>query len=101
MGSRIELQLLLEQILGSRNVYFQPPEGKRMDFPAIKYSLARINSRRANNDAYLRERSYEITLIDPDPDSRFIDEILKLPYCSFDRSLKSDNLNHFYFTLYY
>ena len=26
MGSRLELQNLLESILGSRNVYYQPPE---------------------------------------------------------------------------
>ena len=101
MGNRIELQETLEQILGSRNVYFQPPDGTRIKYPAIVYKLARITDHKADDDRYLIHRSYELTLIDPDPDSIFVDEILKLPYCSFDRPLKSDNLNHFIFTIFY
>jgi hypothetical protein len=30
-----------------------------------------------------------------------VDDILALPYCQFDRSYVSDNLNHFVFTLYF
>jgi len=33
MGTRLELQNLLENILGSRNVYFQPPENLKLNYP--------------------------------------------------------------------
>ena len=101
MGSRIELQILLESILGSRNVYFQPSASLRLNYPAIVYSLSKIQAEHADDDKYLINRSYDLTLIDPDPDSQFVDKILKQPYCSFDRSFKSDNLNHFTFTIYF
>ena len=101
MGSRIELQAKLEEILGSRNVYFQPPAGFRLNYPAIVYGLSKIRDSEANNQTYLRHRSYDITLIDPDPESEFVDDILNLPYCSFDRSFENDNLNHFTFTIYF
>lgn len=101
MASRIELQLKLEEMLGSRNVYFQPPASIRLKYPAIVYSLSRLQPRHADNIKYKVDRSYDITLIDPDPDSQFVDKILEFPYCSFDRSFQSDNLNHFTFTIYY
>ena len=39
MGTRLELQNKLEELLGSRHVYFQPPESVKMEYPAIKYSM--------------------------------------------------------------
>ena len=101
MGSRIELQTILEDILGSRNVYYQPPANITLKFPAIVYSLSKIRHPYANNYKYLENRSYELTLIDPDPDSEYVNDILRLPHCEFDRLFKSDNLNHFTFTLYF
>lgn len=101
MGSRIELQTILETIMGNRNVYFQPPANINMSYPAIRYGLSRIQHPHANNDKYLEKRSYELTLIDPDPDSTYVNELLKLPYCEFDRQYVSDNLNHYTFTLYF
>ena len=35
--TRLELQSVLEQTLGSRNVYFQPPASVKMKYPAIVY----------------------------------------------------------------
>ena len=101
MGSRIELQSLLEELLGSRNVYFQPPASLVMKFPAIVYGLSKIRLTHADGKNYLKGRSYDITLIDSDPDSQIIDRILELTYTSFDRHFKSDNLNHYTFTIYF
>ena len=39
MASRLELQDTLETILESRNVYFNPPESIKMNYPAIIYKL--------------------------------------------------------------
>lgn len=101
MASRLELQKTLEQILGSRNVYYQPPESVKMNYPAIKYSKNRITTRKANNSVYSKNTQYTITVIDKKCDNPVIDKILELPYCSYDRRYMSDNLYHDVLTLYY
>lgn len=72
-----------------------------MTYPAIKYSRKDVDSRYADDIKYSQFKVYEITVIDKDPDSEFIDKILGLPMCSFDRHYTADNLNHDTFTLYY
>lgn len=101
MSSRLDLQTILERILGSRHVYFQPPSSVRMQYPAIVYSRKGIGKRHANDGVYRKLPSYEVILIDKNPDSEFVDTILDLPYCSYDRHYESDNLNHDVFTLYF
>jgi hypothetical protein len=101
MATRLELQTKLEELLGSRNVYYQPPASNRMEYPAIKYSKSDIRSRFANGSAYSLLNCYEIIVIDRKPDNAVINKLLNLPYCSFDRHYISDNLNHDILTLYY
>lgn len=101
MRKRTELQSLLESILGSRNVYFQPPESVKMNYPAIVYELDAIKTSSADSRVYLSNRRYSLTLIDKNPDTELIDELSKLQFCSFDRHFKSENLNHYVFSLYF
>lgn len=101
MASQLELQTRLEGILRSRNCYFQPPASIQMKYPAIVYTLSRIDKLHANDDMYKSLTAYQVTLIDKDPNTEFLVPILKLQYCSFDRFYTSDNLNHWVFTLYY
>ena len=101
MEKRTELHEKLVELLGSRNVYFQPPENLKIKYPAIVYNYSRLGKLQASNDIYLFRTSYDLTLIDSDPDSEFAKRLLLLPYCSFDRTFRSDNLNHFTFTIYY
>ena len=101
MGSRIELQELLENILGSRNVYFQPPASAHIDYDAIVYSRKNIENTFANNSVYKQNDAYEIIAIYEDPDSDLPRKLSKLPMCSFDRHYTADNLNHDVFTLYH
>lgn len=96
-----ELQAIFEEILGSRNVYYNPPASVQMKYPAIVFSRARIDKKTANNAAYMLSHRYEVTVIDSDPDSDYIGAILSLPTCTFDRHFVSDNLHHNSFTLYY
>ena len=91
---RLELHELLAELLGSRNVYYQPPESVRMKYPAIKYSRDDIQNTFANNNVYMQQYAYEITVIDEDPDSEIVDKISKLPTARFERHYTSDNLNH-------
>lgn len=101
MGSRLELQVLFENLLGSRNVYFQPPASVAMKYPAIVYSLDDIENSFANNGVYAQAIGYMVTVIDKNPDSEYVKKVSKLPMCSYDRHYVADNLNHDVFTLYY
>lgn len=101
MNRRLELQRLFENILGSRNVYFQPPEDIKMRYPAIVYSIDDIEHKHANNKPYIRSPNYMATLIDFDPDSEFVEKLDSLPMCSFDRSYTSDNLHHWVYNIFY
>lgn len=101
MGTRVELQSLLEEVLGSRNVYFQPPSDIHMKYPAIVYARSRIANDHANDDVYRQSLSYELTVIDANPDSEIVTKISKLPMCRHDRHFTSDNLNHDVFTIHY
>ena len=101
MKSRLELQDMMETLLGSRNVYFQPPESIKLKYPAIVYSLSDIRNMHASNTVHKKDTVYSLTYIDEDPDSENIKKISNLPYCDFDRYFTSDNLNHYTFTLYY
>lgn len=101
MASRLELQTMLEDILGSRNVYFQPPASIKMQYPAIVYSRSNIDNTNADDAMYTQNRSYEVTVIDYNPDSSIVDRLSRVPKCRFDRHFSSDNLNHDVFTLYF
>ena len=101
MASRLKLHEELCELLGSRNVYFQPPASVRMRYPAIVYSRNRIDNVHADNEVYNQNYSYSLIVIDEDPDSEIVFKVSKLPRCSFDRHYVADNLNHDSFTLYY
>lgn len=101
MAKREELNTLLEKLLGSRNVYYQPPANVRMNYPAIKYSKTKIEGKFANNATYSFSNCYEITVIDRQPDNPVIYELLKLPYCSYETHYNADNLNHDRLRLYF
>lgn len=101
MASRPNLQTELEELLGSKNVYYQPPASVHMNYPAIVYSRKDIENTFADNLVYNQSHSYEVIVIDQDPDSVFVEKISKLPTCRFDRHYTTNNLNHDVFTLYY
>lgn len=101
MSRRLELHQILTDILGSSYVYFQPPENITMKYPCIIYGRSSIDSKYANNDKYLSKTRYQITVVDKNPDSALVNDILKLPLCKHDRHFNKDNLNQDVFTLYY
>lgn len=101
MASRLELQIKLEEILGSREVYFDPPESVRMTYPAIVYSRSNIRSVFANNSPYRHSIAYEVTVIDPDPDGEYLTQLNTLSLCRHDRHYVADNLHHDTYTLFW
>ena len=101
MTNRLNLQTTLENILGSRNVYYQPPEAVKMQYPAIVYFRNSIENNHANDSVYNQNVSYEIIVIYKDPDSEIPLAVSQLPLCKFNRRYTADNLYHDVFTLYF
>lgn len=101
MHHRLELHEILCKVLGSRKVYFQPPESVKMEYPAIVYSRDDIENTFAENSVYKQDHQYQIVVIDKDPDSKIVDAVSKLPMCRFVRHYEADNLNHDVFSIYY
>ena len=98
---RLLLQSILEELLGSENVYFQAPANLVMQYPCIRYERDRAQTTFADNVLYGYKQRYTVTLIDRDPDSPLIIEIASLQHSSHERWYAADNLNHDVFTLYF
>lgn len=96
------MQAIFEDILGSRNVYFQPPASVLLKYPGIVFKSAGGHKVNANNHMYSYVDRYEVAVIDYDPESEIPKKILaQLPMCSLDRCFTKDNLNHTVLTVYY
>ena len=101
MADRLELHSVLQELLGSSNVYYQPPESIKMQYDAIRYSKKTIDSKYANDRKYSTIDCYEIIVISRLPDNPVIKKLLSLPYCSYDRHYVADNLHHDVLTIYW
>nr|DAI45353.1 MAG TPA: tail completion protein [Caudoviricetes sp.] len=101
MGGREELHERLCAILGSRNVYYQPPEGFRLHYPCIVYERDRIGTHYAANLPYVHTVRYSVTAISSDPESPVPMQLSDMPMSSHERSFVSDNLYHDVFNIYY
>lgn len=101
MASRLELHEKLKELLGSGNVYYQPPAKHNMSYDAIRYSLSRKDTKFADDRRYKNMNCYELIVISRLPDPEVIEKILDLPYSSLGRPYVADNLNHYPITLYY
>ena len=100
MGNRLDLHNLLVSI-GGPNVYYQVPSDMTIKYPAIKYSVNKIENKYANDLVYNQDISYLVTIMSKDADCDIVDKISKLPKCSFDRQFITDNIYHNIFNMYY
>ena len=101
MDQRLKLQAMLEELLGSRNVYYQPPATIKMSYPAIVYTKEGYSTKDADDSLYLKKKRYQLTVIDRRPDNPVIEKLMELPLCGYDRPFTSDNLYHDVLTIYY
>lgn len=101
MSSRLKLQSKLEEFIGNKNVYYQPPDNKQMSYPAIRYQIKKRDVKRANDHAYISRTCYEVIVISKRPDNDAINKLFETPFCVHDRHYVADNLNHDVFTLYF
>lgn len=95
------LQALLTTILGSKNVYFQPPDRSKMKYPCIVYQLDGVDTQYADNRDYFKYKRYQLTYIDGTPDMTVPDKLDALPLCSFVRPFTSENRNHYVYKIYH
>ena len=102
MASREDFQKRLEEFIGSKNVYFQPPESFKINYPCIIYELDFVRIHRADNKAYNQQFRYAVTYVSAKPRldmvTRFAEEF---ELCAFDRAFKADGLYHYIFNIYY
>lgn len=102
MRDRLGLHEELCTLIGSRNVYFQPPESVKLIYPCIVYSISKDSDIYANDSQYIRHDGYDVTTISKDPDETFKEELKStFTYCDWVRSYISDNLNHNVYKIYY
>ena len=101
MASRLDLQAMLENLLGSRNVYYQPPLSVKMNYPAIVYSRDNFENNFANDNVYKQTNVYKLIVIDQNPDSDVVKKVSKLQYCRYNQNYSSQGLNHDVYILNY
>lgn len=101
MGQRQQLHDLLKVVLGSSNVYFQPPPSKQMAYPCIVYQRDSAQIEFAGNRPYSYTQRYQVTLIDQNPDSAIRAKIAALPMVSVSTFFAVSGLNHDVFVLYF
>lgn len=98
---RIKMHNRFKELLESNEVYYNPPDGKKIKYPCIIYKDKNFDIRYASDKAYKYDRVYQVSLIG----SRPIDDLknkllLELSYIRFDNSFVSDNLYHYVYTKY-
>lgn len=97
---RLELQEIFCNILGSNEVYFQPPNNIKMNYPAIVYKLADIKQVYADDGVYSSRTRYMVTYITDEPESDIVLKLAHIPLTRFVRHYTEDNLYHYVYELY-
>ena len=99
--NRAKLHHILEGILGSKNVYYDPPESFKLKYPCIVYYMEGFYDISADNQTYRRMRRYNMTYITTDSEDSVADQLADLRYCTFNRSFSVSDLFHFAYTIFY
>ena len=102
MARRLKLHEELKQVLGSKYVYFQPPESMKLDYPCIIYKLDNTRTIFADNSPYHFTPRYIVTIIDRNPESDIHERMLaSFSMCTHNRTFTADNMYHYVYELYF
>lgn len=102
MASRLNLHEELCALLGTRNVYFQPPEDVKLKYDCIIYNKEPPKRRHADDMKYFYRDRYSLKFLTKNPDNPLIDKIAHaFQYCAIEQNYVSDNIHHYVYTLYY
>lgn len=98
-----QLKAHLKKISGINKVYFNPPEGTKLEYPCLKANLRRRDAVYANNKKYIKDESYVIYFITRDSKTApaVMDQLEELPFCTFDTSYVKDGLHHYVYKINY
>ena len=99
--NRVKLHHMLENILGSKNVYYDPPESFKLKYPCIVYYLEGFSDLPADNLTYRRMRRYNMTYITTDSEDPVAEKLADIRYCTLSRPFAVSDLFHFAYVLYY
>ena len=100
-ASRLKLHEELKAILGTNNVYFQPPESFKMVLPCIVYTRSNIKNEHAGDNIYKQSYIYDVTVLDKNPDSEIVERLSKKNYAVYERRYVLNNIGHDKFTVTY
>lgn len=94
-------KLLYEHLSNyTKNVYYQPPASKTLQYPCIVYSREDVDSNYANDKVYFSRQNWQLKCISPDSEWDVPKKLLEdIEYISFDRTYPADDLYHTIFTL--
>lgn len=99
MAPRPELKPYLEAV--HPTVYIEPPPDVQMTYPCIVTDdISDIKVEHADNQPHFVEKRYLVKVISTDVEEPIVDQMIRLPKCSFGRHYVADNLHHFTFNLY-
>jgi hypothetical protein len=102
MASRESLQEELIALLGSSNVYYDPPENLQMEYPCFIYTISQGNERYADNKVYRYTNGYDITYVDANQDSAVLDAFrTHFQMSKFNRHYVADELHHTVLIVYW
>lgn len=101
LARRLLFHDVLTDLLGSDNVYYQPPPDRQMQYPCIVYERDNQSVLRSDNLVYNLRQRYQVTYIDQNPDGDPIDALASLPFSAFNRHFVTSGLNHDVFSIYY
>ena len=102
MGTTRSLQDELKILLGSNNVYFQPPSTVRMKYPCFVFERSGGSQFAADNKNYIFCKKYTVTYISNESDPDMVDTVVNhFQRCRYDRPFVNDDLHHDVFTIYW
>lgn len=102
MASRQKLDEELVNLLGCKNVYFQPPSSVTLKYPCIIYSLSRTDVARADNRNYIKTNEYHVKHIFKSLSNELKDQLLEnFQMISHDARFVADGMYNDEFTLFY
>lgn len=101
-GRRLKLHEELTDILGTSNVYFDPPESIRMQYPCIIYERESGHIDYADNSTYRYTQEFQLTYVDHKVNNDILMKLLNhFQMIRYSRHFVADNLHHDVFYLYY
>ena len=102
MLKRVDIQEKFKFLLGSNNVYYQPPANLKMKYPAIVYSLDGLDVKRFDNRRLINKNCFSVTHIYRNESENLVETMLKnFEYISFDNRSIVDGIYNDHYTIYW